>query len=79
MSSDKEVQAINEKKMKEKGLAVKAKQEQKYNPESLLLQLLELMRVRGLEMLNISEDAKAMIFNHKQNKLNEQNGVNKNG
>lgn len=72
MSTDKEVQAINEKKMKEKGLAVKAKQEEKYEPESLLLQLLEFTRIRGLEMMNVSEQITNQIMNAKQKARNEQ-------
>jgi hypothetical protein len=75
MSTDKEVQEINERKLKEKGAAIveKQKQEFKYNPENILFQLLEYMRIRGLEMMNVSEDTKAQILNDKQKKRNEQN------
>lgn len=74
--TDKEVAQINEKRMKEKGLAVKAKQEVKYNPEDYLFDLLEIMRIRGLEMMNISEQVKAQIYKEKQKKLEERNGLN---
>jgi hypothetical protein len=70
---DKEIQEINQKKLKEKGAKIVNQQQEKYDPERILLELLGFMQQRGLEMLNISNDVRAAIANNKQQNLTKQN------
>lgn len=74
---DKEVQEINQKKLKEKGQKVfEQQQKQKmmnYNPEQVLFELLEFINQRGLELMNVTQQIKTAIINEKQSKLAQQN------
>ena len=74
---DKEVQEINQKKLKEKGQKVfEQQQKQKminYNPEQILFELLEFINQRGLELMNVTQQIKTAIINEKQSKLAQQN------
>ena len=73
MSSDKEVEEIQKRKLKEKGAKVIEEKEIQYDPEKILFTLLEFINKYGLDLMNVSNDIKQQIMNIKQKKLNEQN------
>lgn len=75
--SDKEVEEINQRKLKEKGAQVVKEKEMQYDPEKTLFVILEYINKLGLDLMNTSNDLKTQIINYKQQKLTERNGQNK--
>jgi hypothetical protein len=69
MSEDKEIEAINQKKLKAKGAKIVEKEE-KVNLEGIIINLSQYLNDRGLEMMNVSTDLRKMIGDIRQ-KANE--------
>jgi len=65
MSVDKEVEEINQKKLKAKGAKIVEKQ-QAVNYETVVMQLSQYLNARGLEMMNMSNDLRDMVANERQ-------------
>lgn len=72
MSEDKEIQAINSKKLKEKGAKV-VEQNQKVNYEAIVMQVSQFLNAIGLQMMNMSEELRTIIANERQKGLAKQN------
>lgn len=65
MSEDKEIEAINQKKLKAKGAKIVEKEE-KVNLEGIIINLSQYLNDRGLEMMNVSTDLRKMIGDLRQ-------------
>lgn len=65
MSEDKEIEAINQKKLKAKGAKIVEKEE-KVNLEGIIINLSSYLNDRGLEMMNVSTDLRKMIGDIRQ-------------
>ncbi len=65
MSEDKEIEEINQKKLKAKGAKV-VEEQKAVNYEAIVMQLSQFLNTRGLEMMNLSNDLRDMIANERQ-------------
>ena len=67
MSEDKEVEAINQKKLKQKGAKI-VEEQKAVNYEGVVMQVSQYLNDRGLEMMNLSTDLRNIIANDRQRK-----------
>jgi len=72
MSEDKEIEAINQKKLKAKGAKV-VEEKKTINYEAIIMQLSTIFNDRGLEMMNIGTELRNVIANERQRKLEQIN------
>lgn len=67
MSEDKEIEAINQKKLKAKGAKI-VEERKEVSYEQMVMQLSQYLNDRGLEMMNVSTDLRKIIADDRQAK-----------